>query len=459
MGACVSVRHQPHQAQAQLNSTAPPQTSTAFQKKYCLPRKSLLHFNGYSEVHEGFNRSSLEPVTVNLIPRSVKNDATTKQFLEAYQACSHPNMTMLREWFVDDKTFYVVMDNLPAEDLVDALTGCHANGFPELNVRAIVSDLLHALDQMHNKNIVHRSVKLENIFITGTGSDAQVKLTDLGFSRFLDPSTKMASTPCGTLGYTAPEVLVRNSETNTIQYGCKSDLFGLGVVMYAIISTMTPWKLESDLYLRPAAIEFSAPCWSNISAEAKNLLTQLLQTRPENRPSVAEALEHPWFSTTFEHSVSPHQWADYLSVPLPRVKSISERALHYGVGIHHASKHLEKNTDLLLAFMGGLNPINSESPVGILKRAEWDLPGLIIDQFLHDTVDPYLLRVPDLPTCLIYPSTSEMTMKHVIDLPNLIPEGPSGKRPVTSAFPKCPNVGTSLTSTSTPYIVDFLKGY
>lgn len=86
---------------------------------------------------------------------------------------------------------------------------------------------------MHNKNILHRDIKAQNIFIT---EKAICKLGDFGISRQLNPKDPKAMTACGTPFFMAPEVAMG------MQYDCKADVWAIGVVLYELIMLQKPFK-------------------------------------------------------------------------------------------------------------------------------------------------------------------------------------------------------------------------
>ena len=84
---------------------------------------------------------------------------------------------------------------------------------------------------------MHRDIKLENIMMTDQSDTATVKIVDFGLARMLGPSEK-AEEPFGTLGYAAPEILLKKPYTN------QCDLWSLGCVIYAMLCSSLPFDHE-----------------------------------------------------------------------------------------------------------------------------------------------------------------------------------------------------------------------
>jgi calcium-dependent protein kinase len=120
----------------------------------------------------------------------------------------------------------------------------------------------------------------------------QIKIIDFGTSLRFD-TDKTLDEKLGTPYYIAPEVLNK-------KYNEKCDIWSCGVILYIILSGMPPFNGSSDQDImkkvRVGKFSFSDPCWNNISAKAKDLITKLLTYDPEHRPSAEEALKHPWIT-------------------------------------------------------------------------------------------------------------------------------------------------------------------
>ena len=95
----------------------------------------------------------------------------------------------------------------------------------------------------------------------------------------------------GTPYYIAPEVLAKN-------YGPKCDIWSCGVITYIVLSGIPPFNGASDQEImkkvKSGKFSFADPVWANVSAEAKDFITQLLTLDQNKRPTAEEALKHPW---------------------------------------------------------------------------------------------------------------------------------------------------------------------
>jgi serine/threonine protein kinase len=130
--------------------------------------------------------------------------------------------------------------------------------------------------------------------LTSKDDDTDVKISDFGLAKMLDES-QLTSTLCGTPMYVAPEIL--RGRTNP--YGPKVDIWAVGVITYILLAGYPPF-FDNDLaklyrQIIDVDYEFDDEYWADISDEATEFIDSLLVPDPEERPTAAEALKHPWF--------------------------------------------------------------------------------------------------------------------------------------------------------------------
>ena len=145
-----------------------------------------------------------------------------------------------------------------------------------------------------------RSVKPENILYLSDGS-TQIKLIDFGYAGRWEADKQLTGL-CGTPDYVAPEVLSwYDDDEHGTPYGKGSDLWSLGVLLYVILSGCSPFSAdEEDAILSlvaQAKYEFHEAEWQHISADAKDLISNLLVVEPMNRPTMQQLLDHAWLQT------------------------------------------------------------------------------------------------------------------------------------------------------------------
>ena len=231
---------------------------------------------------------------------------------------THPFCIRQYGSFQDKYHLYFLFDLMPGGDLMDILVneasivtmrtpksglqlGCLApqakylKGLPEDVARFYIGSIVLALEYLHQHNIVYRDLKPENVFIDQQGYP---KLGDFGFAKVLDSRCR-TYTFCGTPGYVAPENILAHG------YGTSVDWWGLGVVMYVLLTGKQPFtspKTDDPMTIMRRIVDqnFALQFPPYISSAARDLITRLLERRPTQRigclaGGASDVEKHPWF--------------------------------------------------------------------------------------------------------------------------------------------------------------------
>ncbi|PQE25253.1 camk camkl kinase protein [Rutstroemia sp. NJR-2017a WRK4] len=167
---------------------------------------------------------------------------------------------------------------------------------PVEKVQKTFTQLVGAVAYVHNSSCVHRDLKLENILLD---KNENVKLVDFGFTREYEGKASYLQTFCGTICYSAPEMLKGEKYA-----GEKVDVWSLGVILYALLCGELPFDDDDDNITRTKILT-AEPKWpDHLTPEARSLLGILLSKRPLIRPALSEILMHPFLA---EHA--PQQQA------------------------------------------------------------------------------------------------------------------------------------------------------
>ncbi|KAL1122710.1 hypothetical protein AAG570_003037 [Ranatra chinensis] len=202
----------------------------------------------------------------------------------------HPNIVHLYRIFRRKYKIFMFMRFAELGNLCDLLT--LRGALKEKYARVWSRQLISGLTYLHAIGVVHRDLKCENVLIS---NNRRVKIADFGFSKFLEKEGDLCSTYCGSLGYSAPEVL----EGKPYDGKC-ADAWSLGVVIYAMLNrslpfdTTNPKKLKLDQMNK--AYRFRNSKRMDISDEAVALVAGLLEPDPEARATIAEAASSNWMA-------------------------------------------------------------------------------------------------------------------------------------------------------------------
>lgn len=233
----------------------------------------------------------------------------------------HPNIVEMRAFHETPEYYFIVLELVPGGELFHQIV--RLTYFSEDLSRHVIIQVAHAIRYLHEEaGVVHRDIKPENLLFVpvphvpskrrvlrdsddeskedegvfysgiGGGGIGQIKLADFGLSKVIWDNKTM--TPCGTVGYTAPEIVKDE------KYSKNVDMWALGCVLYTILCGFPPFYDESiDVLTRKVAkgqYTFLSPWWDDISAEAKDLVTQLLTVAPDKRLTIDQFLAHPWIT-------------------------------------------------------------------------------------------------------------------------------------------------------------------
>ena len=205
----------------------------------------------------------------------------------------HPNIVQMIEMVQEGKTVYLVTERCVGGELVDRII--ERQHFTETDARDTVLLVLKAVLFCHERDVVHRDLKLENVLLTSTAAQSSIKLVDFGFSKKIpDGAGGTLETPCGTLRFCAPEILSNR------QYGKKVDVWGIGCIAFCLLCGFPPFYDDNDAALtrkiKRGEFDFDAEVWDSVSELGKSAVTQMLTVDPEQRPTAAELMQHQWFT-------------------------------------------------------------------------------------------------------------------------------------------------------------------
>jgi NIMA (never in mitosis gene a)-related kinase 1/4/5 len=147
------------------------------------------------------------------------------------------------------------------------------------------TQLCLALKYLHNKQIIHRDLKSQNIFLTKQGL---IKLGDFGIARVLSCTQSRAHTYVGTAYYLSPEIV------NSKPYGCEADIWSLGVLLYEMAALELPFQGSSILSIsRRICKSVYKPIPSCYSASVSLMIRSLLQVDQNKRPKIDDIINWP----------------------------------------------------------------------------------------------------------------------------------------------------------------------
>ncbi|XP_053100914.1 testis-specific serine/threonine-protein kinase 5-like [Hemicordylus capensis] len=233
-------------------------------------------------------------VAIKIISTAEAPVEYTKKFLprEIYSlnvTYKHLNVIQLYEMYRNSKRTYLVLELASRGDLLEHINATSDRreypGLEEEEARRLFRQIVSAVAHCHNVGIVHRDLKCENILLDERGF---IKLTDFGFANRYSLKNSLMSTFCGSVAYTAPEILMSKKYNGEL-----ADLWSLGVILYAMVTGKLPFKERQPhkmIHVIKQGLAFRQP----ISAECQNLIESLLQLKPAARLGLQQVATHRW---------------------------------------------------------------------------------------------------------------------------------------------------------------------
>ncbi|KAL4239042.1 Serine/threonine-protein kinase D1 [Mactra antiquata] len=242
-------------------------------------------------VYGGKHRKTNCDVAIKVIDKMrfpTKQEAQLKNEVSILQNLHHPGVVNLEKMFETPERIFVVMEKLKG-DMLEMILSSPRGRLSERVTKFLVSQILVALKHLHSKHIVHCDLKPENVLLSSETAFPQVKLCDFGFARIIGEKSFRRSV-VGTPAYLAPEVLKSKG------YNRSLDMWSVGVVVYVSLSGTFPFNEDEEIndQIQNATFMYPPTPWKEISQEAIDLISNLLQVKIRKRFSVDKSLSHVW---------------------------------------------------------------------------------------------------------------------------------------------------------------------
>ncbi len=210
-----------------------------------------------------------------LTKKSVKlrhQEVHTKAERDLMVKINCPFIVGIKFAFQDAISLYIITEFMQGGEMFFHLH--REKRFSEEKTRFYVVEMVLAIEFLHKNKMLYRDLKPENIMVDANG---HIKLTDFGLSKMVKKTKEKAFTICGTPQYLAPEILSDDGYDNTV------DWWSLGCVMYEMLVGQAPFKIPKGSYLSVDLYKKKVNMPDFISAEAKDLIKQLLVPNPKKR--------------------------------------------------------------------------------------------------------------------------------------------------------------------------------
>ena len=243
---------------------------------------------GFAYVYRVIRQPDKTEFALKVCPReALENESFKAKYfaeIEIQSEMKHENIVQLKQNWRDDKYTYLIMELCKQGSVAQMLKRRYQIHEPEAAL--IMKQVVDAVVYMHQHNVIHRDLKLDNFLIDENG---EIKITDFGISEIVS-SQRKDLVFAGTPQYMGPEVIGLH------EYGFQVDIWAIGVCTYELLTGHRPFEARDmkEMYKRINKGEFRFPPELHLSFIAKDFIESSLQVKPSLRPKITDLAKHPF---------------------------------------------------------------------------------------------------------------------------------------------------------------------
>lgn len=253
-------------------------------------KESLLSDGVFAKVYLATNKKTKAKVAIKIYEKE-------KMSLKDYERLSNehyimellltcPYVVHLQEYVTQRDSISLVMEYCAGGDVFQLVQ--QKGRLTEAEARNLFSQLVAAMEIAHSGGIAHRDIKLENLFLSTNPGTPSLRVGDWGLACTWRHGLWMTE-QCGTIHYTAPEVLGGRYE------GPEIDIWSMGVCLYTMVVGQFPFSAPNDAELmRKIKSGRYEDLPTTVSESLKDLLKRMLQVNHQKRFTLQEIKSHPW---------------------------------------------------------------------------------------------------------------------------------------------------------------------
>uniref|UniRef100_A0A672Z5C2 Serine/threonine-protein kinase PLK n=1 Tax=Sphaeramia orbicularis TaxID=375764 RepID=A0A672Z5C2_9TELE len=255
-------------------------------------RGRFLGKGGFAKCYEITDVDTKQVFAGKIVPKSLilKQHQREKMTSEIaiHKSLNHSNIVGFHGFFEDDDFVFVVLEICRRRSLLELHKRRKAVTEPE--ARYYMIHLLKGVQYLHNNRVIHRDLKLGNIFLN---DDMDVKIGDFGLATKIEFDGERKKTLCGTPNYIAPEVLCKKGHSYEV------DVWSLGCILYTLLVGKPPFETSclKETYNRIKKNNYTIP-W-HINPVASSLIKRMLHADPAQRPTISELISDEFFTTGY----------------------------------------------------------------------------------------------------------------------------------------------------------------
>lgn len=272
-------------------------------------------------------------VSKKLVMKESQREKMTQE-IKIHQSMKHPQIVGFHRFFEDDKNIYIVLELCKKRSMMELHKRRKTITEPE--TRFYMKQLLSGVQYLHEHNIIHRDLKLGNLFLN---DELQVKIGDFGLAAKIEFVGERKKTLCGTPNYIAPEILTKKGHSFEV------DVWSIGCIMYTLLIGKPPFETSSlkETYAKIKKCDYQLIV--NISDQAKHMISMMLQSEPLSRPKVVQLVRHDFLSGFTPPSLpvscltmAPR--SDHARKPLTQINNGDAMIVDLGTANNKPSEHV-----------------------------------------------------------------------------------------------------------------------
>ena len=211
--------------------------------------------------------------------------------IKIHRTLKHNHVCMYKHYFEDRNNCYILLELCHNQSLNEMIK--RRKRLTEPEAAYFMKQLMEAVRYMHGESVIHRDLKLGNLFLD---RNMHIKVGDLGLATRVEDRDEKRKTICGTPNYIAPEVI--QGDKSKRGHSFEVDVWSMGVILYTILVGKPPYEAKDvkATYHRILANEYSFPSNVSLSHQARDLIRSMLQTDPKDRPSLELIECHPFLT-------------------------------------------------------------------------------------------------------------------------------------------------------------------
>ena len=263
-------------------------------KGYIIDNSHTLGTGAYAKVKVGTSLKMNIQVAIKIVNKLSAPKEVVDRFLpreiETMKAVNNEHIIKLYEVIESPETIFFVMELADRGDLLEFIN--ERKYLSERLAKGFFSDLVKGIEHCHNRGVVHRDLKCENLLLD---AHMRLKISDFGFARKFDGNLQ---TFCGSFAYAAPEVILGNPYNGPL-----ADIWSMGIILYAMITGRLPFKDTSTSVLM-ADIAVGPKFSSRHTDKIKSLICNILTYLPHERADISYIQGHPWMNTPLAQNLA-----------------------------------------------------------------------------------------------------------------------------------------------------------